>query len=391
MDKNKLQSHLTDKIIPFWNNLCDLEQGGFFGYVNEFLDADKKSDKGVILNNRILWFYSAAYELTGDTKLLEYAKHAYLFFAKKCYDMEFGGVFWSVSYDGKPVDTTKHTYNQAFAIYALSKYYEVSKDEGALVYANELFELIESKCRNNEGYLESFRYDFEPEENDKLSENGVMAERTMNTLLHVMEAYTELYKVSDNKKVLNCLIDIIRIFEEKVINKNKGCFDVFFDMNYNSIIDLDSYGHDIEASWLLDRCADVIKDQSVTNKIHKMSDMLAKHVYECGVDKIKGAVFNEIEYGKIDKQHIWWVQAEAVTGFYNAWQKDNTNVIYKEIAEDIYSFIISNLIDPRCGEWYESIKEDGTVDISRGMVHAWKCPYHTGRMYIEMINRLGLY
>ncbi len=388
MDKTKLKKHLSDKIIPFWNGLCDYENGGFYGYVNEFLEPDKKSDKGVILSSRILWFYSAAYELLKDERLLEYAKHTYLFLAKKCYDSVNGGFYWSVRYDGTPKDTTKHTHNQAYVIYALAKYYEVSHDEGALSYATELFELVETKCRNKQGYLESFRCDFAPENNDKLSENGIIAERTMNTLTHLMEAYTELYRVSGNKDVLNCLKDILDIFEKNIFKKEKGCLDVFFDMNYKTIIELDSFGHDIEASWLMDRCAEVINEPLITQRIHNITDVLCEHVLNAGYDMEMGALYNEIEDGRIDKQYIWWVQAEAVIGFYNAWTRHPDKENYLHAADKTYKFITEKMVDPRCGEWYESILEDGTIDISKGMVHKWKCPYHTGRMYIEMINRL---
>jgi mannose/cellobiose epimerase-like protein (N-acyl-D-glucosamine 2-epimerase family) len=203
-----------------------------------------------------------------------------------------------------------------------------------------------------------------------------------------MEAYTELYRVSGNKDVLNCLKDILDIFEKNIFKKEKGCLDVFFDMNYKTIIELDSFGHDIEASWLMDRCAEVINEPLITQRIHNITDVLCEHVLNAGYDTEMGALYNEIEDGRIDKQYIWWVQAEAVIGFYNAWTRHPDKENYLHAADKTYKFITEKMVDPRCGEWYESILEDGTIDISKGMVHKWKCPYHTGRMYIEMINRL---
>ena len=194
MFAEEIQSHLTQKIIPFWSGLKDEKYGGFYGYLGYDLTLNRQAVKGCILNSRILWFFSNACLLLGDDSLLADAKHAYEFLKEHCIDPENGGVYWSLTYDGRPEDTTKHTYNQAFAIYALSSYYDASKDAQALELALSLYQIVEQKCRDAYGYMEAFDIRFAPVENDKLSENGVMAEKTMNTLLHVFEAYTELYR-----------------------------------------------------------------------------------------------------------------------------------------------------------------------------------------------------
>ncbi len=216
--KSEIENELTDHIIPFWEGLRDDEYGGYYGWLDFDLNLNKKAEKGCILNSRITWFFSRAYLLLGDKKLLDEAKHGYEFLRDKCIDREYGGVFWSLNYDGTLKDTTKHTYNQAFSIYALSTYYDASKDEEALKTAMELFELIEKKCMDNVGYLEAFTREFVLEENDKLSENGVIADKTMNTLLHVLEAYTELYRVSKNQRVKNRLLWITDVFGNKIYN-----------------------------------------------------------------------------------------------------------------------------------------------------------------------------
>lgn len=389
MKKDAFKKHLTEGIIPFWNKLTDEENGGFYGYVGEDLVADKKADKGVILNSRILWFYSAAFNLLGDKELLEKAGQAYGFLKSACYDKQRGGVYWSLTFDGKPVDTTKHTYNQAFAIYALAEYYEASGDGDSLLLAYDLFRTIEEKCRDKDGYLEAFSIDFTPDDNnDKLSENGVIAGRTMNTLLHVLEAYTNLYRVDHYQMVGDRLKEIVDLFETKIFNEARGRMEVFFDLDYNTLIDLYSYGHDIETSWLLDRAAEVLEDEEYTAKIHLMTDVLADEVKKHAYNESEHALYNECEKGVDDKQKIWWVQAEAVVGFYNAFEKHPERKDYEETAEAIFSFIMDKLVDKRCGEWYETILPDGTPDISRGIVHAWKCPYHNGRMCIEMVKRL---
>lgn len=387
MTAQSFKKHLIENIFPFWNNLRDNEFGGFYGFVDHHGKIDKKSDKGVILNDRILWFYSSAYSLLKDETLLSMAEHAYRFFKEACLDKECGGVFWALSFDGKIVDDTKHTYNQAFAIYALSMYYEASGDREALETAYKLYDLIETKCRDEHGYLEAFNRNFMPTSNEKLSENGVMADRTMNTLLHVFEAYTELYNADHSPRVQDSLIQALKIFTEEMYNPGKKRLEVFFNTEYDSLIDLHSYGHDIEASWLIDRGLQILKIPS--DLIHSMTDAFAETVYSEGYDPSHHALNNESECGRVDRQKIWWVQAEAVIGFYNAFQKHPENTRYKEASANIWNYILNNMIDPRTGEWYESITAEDKVNESQGLVHAWKCPYHTGRMCIEMIRRLS--
>ncbi len=210
------KEHLCSTILPFWKSLRDNENGGYYGYMDFDLNLDKKAEKGCILNSRITWFFANAYMILKDESLKDEASHGFEFMKNYCFDKENGGVFWSVNYDGTPRDTTKHTYNQAFSIYALSSYYDATGDKEALKLAEGLFYLIETKCRDKEGYLEAFDQTFSPAENDKLSENGVIAERTMNTLLHVLEAYTELYRVNKSEEVKSCLHWILDTVAEKI-------------------------------------------------------------------------------------------------------------------------------------------------------------------------------
>ena len=192
---NEIYKELTERIIPFWKGLRDDENGGYYGFVDYDMSVKKDAPKGGILAARILWFFSNAYILLNDSSLLSEAEHAYLFLTEHCLDKENGGVYWMTDYKGRPTDTMKHTYNQAFAIYALASYYEASHSDEALKNAFRLYELIEEKCCDEYGYMEAFDRDFHVISNDALSENGVMACKTMNTLLHVCEGYTELYRV----------------------------------------------------------------------------------------------------------------------------------------------------------------------------------------------------
>ncbi|MCM1526901.1 MAG: AGE family epimerase/isomerase [Bacteroides sp.] len=387
MESSSFRNHLTADLIPFWNGCMDAEKGGFCGHVDYDLRRDWQSDKGVILHSRILWFYSNAYLLLRDVSLREMADHAYEFLTQSCLDREQGGMFWSVTASGQPKDTVKHTYAQAFAVYALSAYYEASNREEALQNAYGLYALIEEKCRDGEGYLEAFERDFTPAANDKLSENGVLAERTMNTLLHVMEAYTELYRVDGDPGVRERLCEILDIFMEKIYCPGKRSCEVFFDKEYHSLIDLESFGHNIEASWLLERADEVLRDERYTEKIAAVSAGVAEAAYEHAFEGDGHGMKNEREGERVDSQKIWWVQAEAVVGFYNAYRHLGEDK-YLEAARSVWNFVREYMTDRRCGEWFEAVREDGSIDSDRGPAHAWKGPYHNGRMCMEMIRRL---
>ena len=383
----EIRNHLTDCIIPFWKKLRDDENGGYYGWVGYDLKVDKKAVKGCILNSRILWFFSNAYTLLKDPSLLDEADHGFAFMKQYCMDKENGGIFWSIRYDGKPEDTTKHTYNQAFAIYALSSYYEASGKEEALDMAKELFHIIEGKCTDEIGYKEAFDKEFHEIENDKLSENGVIAEKTMNTLLHVFEAYTELYRVAKLPEVGERLHWIMETFAHKVYNPELHRQEVFFDKNMKSILDLHSYGHDIETAWLIDRGVEVLGDPKMEELLSPITRDLTAQIYKVAFNG--HSLANECEKGVVNTHRIWWVQAETVIGFLNGYQKDPSKKEYLEAAESEWQFIKDYVIDKRSGsEWYWEVDENGKPYPDRPIVEPWKCPYHNGRMCMEVMKRL---
>ena len=382
---HEVRRELTDRIIPFWKRLRDDEHGGYYGYMDFDLKVDKEFEKGCILNSRILWFFANAYMTLKDKSLLAEAAHAYSFMREYCEDKEYGGVFWSVTYDGLPLDTTKHIYNQAFAIYALSSYYAASNDSSALDFAMSLFEKIETIGTDSYGYLESFNRKWELEDNDKLSENGLLADKTMNTLLHVLEAYTELYRVNKDERVKKALIKILDAFRNQVFNEETHRLEVFFDEKMNTISDLYSYGHDIEASWLLDRAATVLADEKIKAATNAYTNELVAEVYKEALSD--GAMNNECFKGVVDTTRVWWVQAEAMVGFYNCYEKTGITE-YKDITEKLWIYIKEHIIDRRQGsEWFWDLDKDNNPVSKKPIVEPWKCPYHNGRMCMEIIRR----
>ena len=386
MFRKEIEEHLKNHILPFWMGIKDEDNGGFYGYMDFDLNLDKNAVKGCILNSRILWFFSTCAFLLKDDAYLEYASHAYEFLKKVFIDKKEGGVFWSVTYDGKPLDTSKHTYCQAFAIYGLAAYYRVSKNEESIKIASMLARVIEEKCRDREGYLEAFNADFTPASNEKLSENGVIAERTMNTLLHVFEAYTELYDVTGDKETAERMKEILSIFKDRMYNPAKHRQEVFFDRDYKPLLDLISYGHDIETAWLIDRGLEVLHDKEWCAKMAPLTADLADNILKNAFDG--HSLPQECEDGKVNEDRVWWLQAETVNGFLNEYLKDRSREEYKTALLAEWEYIKQNVVDKRQGgEWYSQLDGDGKPYKDKPAVEPWKCPYHNGRMCLEVIRR----
>lgn len=379
--RNELENH----IIPFWDKLRDDDCGGFYGQMDNDLNVNKKGTKGVILNSRILWFYSSCYLTIGGEKNLNNARHAYEFLKNHCIDVENGGVYWMMNYDGTVNDSMKHTYNQAFAIYALSTYYLAGSEKEALELAFDLFDTVEKKCTDDIAYMEAFDRSWNLIENDALSENGLMADKTMNTVLHLIEGYTVLYKASGDKRVSDRLKFLLDITESRIFDPENNKLLVFFDRELNVIGDIHSYGHDIEASWLLDRAVEVLGDEDYIKRWNAINLKIARNILE--IAYVNGSLNNERENDKISTKRIWWVQAETVVGFVNAYSRGGGDKFLKA-AKEVWKWIRDVQIDKRSGgEWWAEVDKDGNPLTDFTMVNEWKCPYHNGRMCMEIISR----
>ncbi|MCZ8196919.1 MAG: AGE family epimerase/isomerase [Flavobacterium sp.] len=378
-----------ESILSFWEkNALDNKNGGFWGQIDFDNTKNEFADKGSVLNARILWTFSAAYQVTKNKNHLSIAERAFNYIDNYFYDTEFGGIFWSLNYDGTPKDTKNQIYSLAFTIYGLSEYYKISQKDEALQLAINLYNKIEkySYDKDKEGYFEAFTRDWLPIEDLRLSDKDANEKKTMNTHLHIVEAYANLYQVwpdFDLKAKIKKLLNVISVY---FIDKKTWHLKLFFDENWIEKPDVISYGHDIEASWLLQWCAEVIEDKELINKYQKYAVELAKATKE-GID-IDGGLWYEYDPRKnemITEKH-WWPQAELWIGMVNAWQLTGDEEFIK-IAKANFYFVQKFIVDGNKGEWIWGIYEDYSK-IEKDKAGFWKCPYHNVRACLELFKRL---
>ena len=366
------QQVLESSILHFWQTrMVDTERGGFYGRIDGHNVLHPDAPKGAILNARILWSFAAAARVLHNTPYRILAAHAYDYFMQRFIDREYGGVYWSLNADGTPLDTHKQIYAQSFALYGLAEYVRLTGNKEALQAAIDLFLLIENHGRDRVfgGYTEATTRDWQPLDDMRLSEKDENTIKSQNTNLHVLEAYTNLYRVwptEELKEALNALIDT---FEQHIILPS-GHLGLFFDMEWNPTNNHFSAGHDIECSWLLKEAADVLS-RNCDATVYRLAKAACEQLHPDG------------SLGELD----WWTQAETVVGFVNQWQMTNAPS-QMDHAQRAFDFIQTHLIDREHGEWYWGILPDGTPDTDNDKAGFWKCPYHNSRMCLELIERL---
>jgi len=387
--KNEMKAHLIEKILPFWmNNTIDKKNGGFVGRIDGYGQLHERAEKGSVLNARILWTFSAAFNQLKNPQYLEVADRSFNYLAAHFIDKEFGGVFWMLDYHGKPIDTKKQIYAQAFAIYGFSAYYKATKNEEALKAAIELFGLIEKHSfdRKENGYFEAYDQQWNLLEDLRLSEKDANEMKTMNTHLHILEAYTMLYKLWKDEKLKKQLINLVHLFMDKFVTEDFK-FRLFFDENWHSKSDEISFGHDIEGSWLLQEAAEILADQPLITATKTLANSMVDSVIKSGIDH-DGGLLNEADANGItDDDKHWWPQAEAIVGFVNAW-RNSSDPKYLHWAEKVWEFTKNNIIDQENGEWWFRVNKQGRPYLTEDKVGPWKCPYHNGRACLEIIKRM---
>lgn len=389
--RNEMRSELENNILPFWmNKMEDNEQGGFYGEITGNDELRPEASKGAILNARILWTFSAAYRLLKKPEYLKTATRAKRYLIDRFYDPEYGGIYWELDYKGNPLDTKKQIYAIGFAIYGLSEYARATGDAEALEYAQRLFEVIEQHSFDpvQNGYLEALTRDWQPIEDMRLSDKDENEKKTMNTHLHILEPYTNLYRVWKDERLERQLRNLIDVFITRILDPQTGHLNLFFEEDWTNKYRIYSYGHDIEASWLIHEAALVLGDETVLKRIEPLIVRIAQAADE-GLNPDGSMIYeNFLDKQKIDRELHWWVQAENVVGHINLYQhfEDESAL---DIAARCWEFIKAKLIDHEQGEWHWSILPDGTVNRKDDKAGFWKCPYHNGRMCMEVIERFG--
>ena len=388
--KQEMQDELTGNILPFWlEKTIDRENGGFYGRIDGHGVLHKEAEKGAILNARILWTFSAAYRVLRKPEYLEAATRAKDYVIAHFYDKEFGGTYWSLDYLGQPKDTKKQFYAIGFMIYGLSEYARATGDKEALDYAIRLFDTIESHSfdRENNGYIEACTREWGEIADMRLSDFDANYPKSQNTHLHIIEPYTNLFRVWKDERLERALRNLINIFTDHILNPETHHLDLFFENDWTrGAGHLESYGHDIECSWLMHEAALVLGDKDVLAKVEPVVQMVAK-ASEKGLNA-DGSMIHEanLDTGHVDDDLHWWVQAETVVGFFNIYQYFGDETALDK-AERCWQYIKDNLIDRENGEWYWSRHADGTLNTDDDKAGFWKCPYHNGRMCLEIIER----
>lgn len=389
MDLQQLKLELQDEleqILQYWTlHSPDLAQRGFYGKIDNDNIPDANAPKGAVLNARILWTFSAAYNYTPRAEYLAIADRAFDYITKHFVDKEYGGVYWSVDHKGNPLDTKNQVYALAFVIYACSEYYRCNASEAAKKLAIQLYRLLQQHSYDPRrgGYLEAFTREWKPLNDLRLSAKDANEKKTMNTHLHVLEAYTNLYRIWPDGELANHITELLRNFDEHIINRETGHLGLFFDEDWQLRSDTISFGHDIEAAWLLYDAAEVIGNKEWIEKMRCNSLFLAESVTE-GLDA-DGGLWYEYDQKLIKEKH-WWPQAEAMVGFFHAWQLSG----FKEYLQHVFNnwqFIKLQIKDPINGEWFWGVYENYTKMPGQDKAGFWKCPYHNSRACIEIISK----
>lgn len=386
--KQEMQKELTTRILPYWmERMVDQENGGFYGRITGQEELMPRADKGAILNARILWTYSAAYRLLDREEYKEMANRVKRYLIDHFYDSEFGGVYWSLNYRGEPLDTKKQIYAIGFAIYGLSEFHRATGDPEALMYAVRLFNDIESHSFDGlkNGYCEALTREWNEIADMRLSEKDANERKTMNTHLHILEPYTNLYRVWKDVRLERQLYNLIGLFTEKILDKDTSHLQLFFDNDWQSKYPVVSYGHDIEASWLLHEAARVLGDAGLIAEIEPVVKKIAAAASE-GLTSDGGMIYEKnLTTGHIDGDYHWWVQAETVVGYYNLFRYFGDRGALQH-SIDCWEFIKRHLTDDVHGEWFWSLRADGSLNRDDDKAGFWKCPYHNGRMCIELLG-----
>jgi mannobiose 2-epimerase len=385
------ENEVRNNILSYWaNNMVDNEFGGFYGERDFYGKLKPNASKGAVLNSRILWAFSKAYNVFKDEKYLNLATRAYNYIEKYFRDPEYDGIFWELDYLGKVVNTQKYCYTQGFWMYGLVEYYLASKNEDALNTALKIFHLLQDKAydKRYEGYIEAFGRNWTLTGDVRISEKDLNENKTYNTHLHLLEPFTTLYQATKDKEVHDALENIVKLMFERFYIPSTGHFHLFFDDYWNFKGDLISYGHDIEGSWLLWEALLALENEDLKSKYLKYIIEIADFSAKESIDNDGGQFYEGNPNGPVDTDKHWWPQAEAVIGFLNAWKLTGDNKFF-DFALNSWKFIENYIIDKQAGEWHWKVNRLGKPDTTQVKAGFWKCPYHNSRVCFEIMKRLS--
>lgn len=389
---SQLEKELQDNILGFWmKHTVDTEHGGFIGEIDNKLNIIAGAEKSLVLNARILWTFASACRVYQLPEYLTIAERAYAYLLEHFLDKEYGGLFWMVDATGSPSQPKKQIYGQAFAVYALAEFYHATGRPEVLEETIQLFHTVEKYGYDPiyKGYIEALSRDWQMTDDLSLSTKDMNEKKSMNTHLHVLEAYTGLYRVWKSEELRVKLAELIEMMLEHIIDEQGQHFHLFLDEEWNVKSDHISYGHDIEGSWLLVEAAETLGDEALLQRVRTVAISMAEAVLADGVAS-DGGIWNEADpNGLINKEKDWWPQAEAVVGFYNAYQLTG-EAKFADAAKAAWTFIDTYIVDHKLGEWYWGVDENLRPMAHEPKVSAWKCPYHNSRACFEMIHRLSL-
>ncbi len=435
-----VRRELLEDILPFWRRrTVDQRRGGFIGWMSNDLHIQEDAPKGLILNARILWTFSAAYGYTRSNEDQVLARRAYEYLTRHFLDPQRGGYFWELAPNGAVLDDKKKVYGEAFCIYALAEYYRIFREPAALQQAVDIFDLLEAHARDRRygGYFEVMSRDWQPCEDMRLSDKDMNEKKSMNNHLHVLEAYTNLLRVWAQRAPAwrgrparvspeeergqdaldteergqdaldteergqdaldteergqdaldTSLRELVDVFRRHILNAGQTHFQHFFDEAWTPRSGSYTFGHDIEGSWLLCEAAEVLGDEHLLAEVRDLAVKMARSVLTEGLDT-DGGLFYEGRDGRIiNPNKEWWPQAEAVVGLYNAWQLTGDEA-FRAAAARCWQFIADKVVDHECGEWFWCLRPDGTPDPAQPKVSPWKCPYHNSRCCLEIVKRI---
>lgn len=386
----QVSEHLFGFYLPFWcAPALDPKNGGWMGWLSNDLKPDRSQPKGLIVNARILWAFSAVHQARPEPLYFDMANRAFDFVMNKFWDSEHGGAFWRLDDEGKVIDDSKKIYGQAFYIYALAEFHRAFGSRAALDRAKALFELVERHAHDKKfgGYLEVCNRDWSEAASARLSEKDVAEKKSMNNHLHVLEACTNLYRVWSEPRVAERLRELIEIFLMRILDNKTKHLHHFFDEQWNVRSDTYTFGHDIEASWLLCEAVEILDDAVLSKRVHAIALPMAETVFNEGIGADGGLCY-EGKNGKIiDAGCEWWPQAEAIVGFLNVFELSRTEKFFSA-AQRVWNFAEKNLVDRVHGEWFWRINADGKPDAKLPKVSEWKGPYHATRACLETMRRV---